>query len=143
MRHIFNPVVGFSSKCRRKEKPGEEATLGVGIALQKCLLDFQKIIDSVDVFAEYWLSVALGAGRMRMMVWGTLCRTLLYLSVRNLPYCRGLWRILRGVDKPMEARMLVESMGCCHDTCLDCVVSEYMSKLIRREKVSRYELLTS
>ena len=125
-----------------RQKPGEEATLGVGIALKKCLLDCQRIIDSIDDFAEYWLSVALDSGRLRLLVWRALCRTLLYLSLRNLPFCRGIWRILRGVDKPSEVRRLVESMGCCHDSGLDAVVAKYMSKLPKREKVVSYGLLT-
>ena len=81
----------------KKDYPPEGELLGAERALRKCLEDTRRILTSDDDYADYLVLLGGNAYALRIRVRVSLERTLLYLSLRNLPYTRGIVGFFAGV----------------------------------------------
>ena len=118
-----------------RAEAAEGVTIGVRRALQSFLADCRRIIAASDVCAEYWLSTVVDAGGMRMLVWRAIGRAHMYLIIGNIPYSNGMWRIIRGVGEPEQARNSDGARRRFRDGGLECVVEGRMGKLGSRRDV--------
>ena len=92
----------------------EERRIAKG--LEKCLTESRRIISGEHILAERLISASRHPDFVRVRIWNSLLRSLMYLSYRNLPYCSTLWKILRGASIPSSIRSDLQlKPHCCED----------------------------
>ena len=116
------------------ENETDEATRILN-GLGKCAQESRLIISGKHLLAEHLVTSDANPHTLRIAIWVSLLRSLMYLGIRNRPYCTPHFDIIRGNPHPSCIRDLVlRKPQRCDDSGGIVKIRRYLNTLSEEEE---------